>query len=212
MTAPSGYVPAGPVKRHLLKLTHLRWSAVEIARAAGVGHVTVSMILAGNRNKVQARIAEKILAVPVVAAAGQGTTSFRLELPWPRPLLNANRMPADPRARGRIVRQIQTDVMFLARNQKLPNGKHLTIGLHYAPGNWTRIDGNNLQPTVKAAVDALARPTRKLDPKNPRSRPWIGLSLVPDDDDRYVTVLEPRIVRPDESDGPKCWLTIEIER
>ncbi len=207
----AGYVDAVPVRKHLGKLTSLDWSAAAIGRAAGVARRNIDMLLGGSRKKVNASTAKKILAVPLAAPAPAGHAAFRIDLPWQRPLLNSNSMPSNPRARGRIVQQVQHDVMYLAKHHKLPKGKHLTIQLHYAPGTWQRMDGHNLHPTVKAVVDALARPARKVDPRNPRSRPWTGLSLVPDDTDQYVTILEPAIVRPPEP-GPRCWLTIKIER
>lgn len=134
---------------------------------------------------------------------------FRLDLPWPRPPLRSNDNHSNRYARATQVREVRKAVMVLAKHAKIPSGQHLTVQLFYAPGTQQRMDSHNLHPTVKACVDALAKPTRKLNPRNPRSRPWIGLQLVPDDNDEYVTILPPKIVRPPEP-GPRCWLTVEV--
>lgn len=128
------------------------------------------------------------------------TTTFRLDLPWERPPLRSNGSHGSFYAKARIVKEIRLTVMLLAKNAKIPVGDHLTVQLHYAPGKNTRMDSHNLHPTVKAAVDALARGKR---------RDWVGLELVPDDTDRFVTILTPQIHYPPEP-GPKCWLTVEV--
>lgn len=97
--------------------------------------------------------------------------------------------------------EVRKAVMVLARAAKVPAGEHLTVQLHYAPGARIKMDSHNLHPTVKACVDALARGKR---------RDWVGLELVPDDTDEFVTILSPQIHYPPEP-GPKCWLTLEVE-
>jgi crossover junction endodeoxyribonuclease RusA len=125
---------------------------------------------------------------------------YRLDLPYQRPPLRSNDSHADPRARGRIVKQVRNDVMLLAKSAGMKPGSHMVIQLHYAPGHNRKMDSHNLHPTVKACVDALARGKRK---------DWVGLEIVPDDDDRYVTVLTPVIDRPPEP-GPRCWLIVQV--
>ncbi|MGW4488404.1 hypothetical protein ACWEOE_31735 [Amycolatopsis sp. NPDC004368] len=209
----SGYFPAVTVRRYVAQLQQAGMSGVSIARAAGVSPAVVRSLTdpAEKAKRVLKQNAERLLAVqPPAETTPSNSTTFTIELPWPRPLLNSNSMPRNPHAHGRLVRQVQRDVMLLARHHKVPTGRHLTIQLHYAPGSWDRMDSHNLHPTVKAAVDALARPARKVDPRRPAAA-WIGLSLVPDDTDEYVTILAPQIVRP-PAPGPRCWLTIEVER
>lgn len=97
-------------------------------------------------------------------------------------------------------REVRSTVAWLAKQAKIPSGSHLTIQLHYAPGRRQRMDSHNLHPTVKACVDALARGPRK---------DWVGLDLVPDDTDEYVTIEPPKIWWP-PAKGPRCWLTVEV--
>jgi crossover junction endodeoxyribonuclease RusA len=125
---------------------------------------------------------------------------FRLDLPWPSPPLRSNGSHGSHYTKARIVKNVRSTVMLLAKAQNIPAGNHLTVQLHYAPGRRTRMDSHNLHPTVKAAVDALARGKR---------RDWVGLELVPDDTDQYVTVLAPQVHYPPEP-GPRCWLTVEV--
>lgn len=124
---------------------------------------------------------------------------FRLDLPWPRPPLRSNDRRYW-RKQAEVVAGVRDAVMMLARAAKIPASNHLTVQLHYAPGRRTRMDSHNLHPTVKACVDALARGKR---------RDWVGLELVPDDTDEFVTILTPQIHYPPEP-GPKCWLTVEV--
>jgi crossover junction endodeoxyribonuclease RusA len=126
-------------------------------------------------------------------------TTYRLDLPWPRPPLRSNDR-RHWRKQAEIVATVRKAVVVLALNAKMPYGDHLTVQLHYAPGARTRMDSHNLHPTVKACVDALARGKR---------RDWVGLELVPDDTDEFVTILAPQIHYPPEP-GPKCWLTVEV--
>jgi crossover junction endodeoxyribonuclease RusA len=127
-------------------------------------------------------------------------TTYRLDLPWPRPPLRSNDSHGNRYAKAKLVKTVRTAVMLLAKNAKVPAGDHLTVQLHYAPGQNTRMDSHNLHPTVKACVDALARGKR---------RDWVGLELVPDDTDQYVTILTPQIHYPPAT-GPRCWLTVEV--
>lgn len=157
--------------------------------------------------EVAIRIADAVLPEDYVAAldavdndAGE-TLTFTIPLPWPRPPLRSNdrrhfRQQAD------IVANVRTSVMVLARAAKIPPGKHLTVQLHYAPGRDIRMDSHNLHPTVKACVDALARGKRK---------DWVGLELVPDDTDEFVTIRSPQI-HPPPTGGPRCWLTVQVHR
>lgn len=206
----SGLVPADPARRHAAHLEHAGWSVAALARATGLSVGSVHRLLRGQPARVQADTANRVLAVQPADPPTQATM-WTLVLPWTRPPLRSNDRFGDPRARARVVRQVRDTVTVLGKHHKLPTGKHLTVQLHYAPGTWQRMDSHNLHDTVKACVDALAKPTRRVDPHNPRSRPWVGLQLVPDDDDRYVTVLTPQIHRPPTA-GPRTWLTVEVAR
>jgi crossover junction endodeoxyribonuclease RusA len=81
----------------------------------------------------------------------------------------------------------------------VPACSHLTVTLHYAPGDNRRRDADNLAPTLKAACDALARGPR---------RDWIGLELVPDDTPRYMTKHMP-VIHPGAGER-RLWLEIEV--
>ncbi|MCP2169195.1 hypothetical protein [Goodfellowiella coeruleoviolacea] len=93
---------------------------------------------------------------------------------------------------------IRRDVTLAAQRAGIPRCRHLTVCLHYAPGDNRRRDADNLWPTLKAAADALARGPR---------RDWVGLDLVPDDTPDHMTKLAPII-----HSGPgerRLWLTVE---
>jgi crossover junction endodeoxyribonuclease RusA len=143
---------------------------------------------------------------PAQESGNEQPGSYRIDLSYERPPLRSNGGHGNRYVRARIARDLIDEVMAKARALHIPACQHLTIQLHYAPGRCQRIDSHNLHPTVKPAVDALARPARKV--KDPRHA-WRGLSLVPDDTDEYVTILTPKIHFPPEP-GPRCWLTITI--
>jgi crossover junction endodeoxyribonuclease RusA len=99
------------------------------------------------------------------------------------------------------VRLVRGFVCAKAKAARIPTGRHLTVQLHYAPGDNRRRDSDNLYPTFKAACDALARGPR---------RDWVGLELVPDDTPEHMTKLAP-VIHP----GPgvrRLWLTVEVTR
>jgi hypothetical protein len=81
----------------------------------------------------------------------------------------------------------------------IPQCRHLTVQLHYAPGDNQPRDADNLWPTLKAAADALAHNGR-----------GIGLDLVPDDTPAHMTKVAP-VIHP--GPGPRrLWLTVEVTR
>lgn len=85
---------------------------------------------------------------------------------------------------------IRRAVALQARNLHIPPQRHITVGLHYAPGDNRRRDAPNLITTQKPAVDGL-----------------VDAGIIPDDIDQWVTELMP-VLR-------KChglrrlWLEIE---
>ena len=96
---------------------------------------------------------------------------------------------------------IRHGVVSAARQAGIPKARHLTVGLHYRPGDNRRRDADNLWPTLKACCDALARGPR---------RDWVGLELVPDDTPQYMTKHAPVI---HTGPGPRrLWLTVEVTR
>lgn len=136
------------------------------------------------------------------------TDYYTLVLPWPRPPLRSNDRQHHM-ARARTTRQVRETVAWLGKQQHMRPGRHLTVQLHYAPGTNRRMDAHNLHATVKVCVDALATPTRRLNPRKSGSHPWIGLQLVPDDTADYVTAPEP-IIHPASVPGPQCWLDVKV--
>ena len=127
-------------------------------------------------------------------------TVYWLDLPYQRPPLRSNDSFLHPAHKASVVRKVREDVTQLAKSQGMEPGTHLVVQLHYAPGHNRKMDSHNLHPTVKACVDALARGKRK---------DWVGLELVPDDTDDFVTILTPQIHRPPEP-GPRCWLIVKV--
>lgn len=128
------------------------------------------------------------------------TQEFTLTLPWSRPPLTLNQRFAHWSQRSTITAEIRTTVAWLAKQAKIEPGKHLTVELVWAPGDRRRRDEDNLAPTLKAAIDALAR--NRAD--------FIGLDLVPDDTAQYVTRLPIRIEPPPHPKG--MWLTVNVRR
>ncbi|MFJ8815450.1 RusA family crossover junction endodeoxyribonuclease [Amycolatopsis thermoflava] len=134
------------------------------------------------------------------------TLRFKIEVPMMRrraggppepPLSENDRWHHMQRAQRTQV--IRLGVRDAARKAGIPTGSHLTVTLHYAPGDNRRRDADNLVPTLKAACDALARG---------RNRRWIGLELVPDDTPQHMTKHMP-VIHPGR--GPRrLWLEIEV--
>lgn len=69
---------------------------------------------------------------------------------------------------------IRRAVALRTRNLHLPPQEHVTVGLHYAPGDNRRRDAPNLTTSQKPAVDGL-----------------VDAGLVPDDTARWVTEVMP---------------------
>jgi crossover junction endodeoxyribonuclease RusA len=87
------------------------------------------------------------------------------------------------RRRAEYVKTIREVVAARARHiYRIPPQDHITVGLHYAPGDHLRRDASNLMATQKAAVDGL-----------------VGI-VVPDDTARYVTERMPTIRHPGPTD------------
>ncbi|GAB3472106.1 RusA family crossover junction endodeoxyribonuclease [Actinophytocola sediminis] len=96
---------------------------------------------------------------------------------------------------------IRHGVVTAALAAKVPHARHLTVQLHYRPGDQRRRDADNLWPVLKAACDALARGPR---------RDWVGLELVPDDTPEHMTKLTP-VIHPRAGER-RLWITVEVQR
>ena len=118
-------------------------------------------------------------------------TTYRLDLPWPRPPLNHNQR-LHRMVEARIVAEVRRDIGWIAKAAKIPRAQRLTVQLHYAPGRRGRQDGMNWTRTTKPAIDGI-----------------VDTGIVQDDDSEHVTELQPEIHYPPEP-GPKCWLTLEV--
>lgn len=85
-------------------------------------------------------------------------------------------------------RLIRERVGWLAKAERIPAQDHVTVQLHYLPGDNRRRDAPNLVASQKPAVDAL-----------------VDAGIVPDDTARWVTELMPVI---HEGQGRALWLEI----
>jgi hypothetical protein len=110
--------------------------------------------------------------------------------------LHANARPAHWAQRHKAVREVIQAVSWAARCAGMRECEHLTVQLVWAPGDRRRADRGNLAIIQKSCVDALARGRSDIP----------GLRLVPDDTDRWVEELMPRIDRPPVRAG--LWLEV----
>lgn len=118
-------------------------------------------------------------------------TTYRLELPFKRPPLSHNdrhhwRVKADK------TRQVRRAAKLLAWQAGIGGPhEHITVQLHYAPGDNRRRDAPNLTATSKPAIDGL-----------------VDAGVVPDDHDTHVTEHMPVIHK--GPGAPSVWLEVEI--
>jgi crossover junction endodeoxyribonuclease RusA len=85
---------------------------------------------------------------------------------------------------------VRTKVRLLAKQARIPAAARLTVQLHYLPGDGRRRDAPNLVATSKPAIDGL-----------------VDAGLVPDDNDRYVIEIMPKI-HPGHGKR-RLWLTVQ---
>ncbi|MFD1145898.1 hypothetical protein [Saccharothrix hoggarensis] len=102
----------------------------------------------------------------------------------------------------KLAQEIATAVMLRARSLRIPTCDHLTVQIHFAPGNNVKADADNLYPSFKRACDALSRP---------KHTNWVGLHLVPDDTPQFMTKLEP-VIHPGPEHERRLWLTVRVGR
>jgi len=119
------------------------------------------------------------------------TTTYRLDLPWPRPPLNHNQR-MHRMVEARVVAEVRRDVGWIAKAAKIPACDHITVQFHYAPGRRGKLDPMNLTATSKPAIDGI-----------------VDAGIVVDDDSTHVHEVTPAVHFPPEP-GPKCWLTVEV--
>jgi crossover junction endodeoxyribonuclease RusA len=90
------------------------------------------------------------------------------------------------------IAQIRRDVAWRAKALHIPPQQHITVGLHYAPGDNRRRDASNLMACQKPAVDGL-----------------VDAGVVPDDTALWVTERMPIIRHPGPTDFTR-WLVLVV--
>lgn len=124
----------------------------------------------------------------------QRTLTVEIDVPlWKGkpPLTHNQRLHRMEKARR--TKFVREAVGWAAKAAKLGHHRHITVQLHYAPGdNRTRRDAPNLTATSKPAIDGL-----------------VDAGLVHDDNDDYVTEIMPVIHR-GQGQPRRLWLTIAI--
>lgn len=115
-------------------------------------------------------------------------------LPVGRPL-TLNNAPANPHAKAELVGQIREVLGWSAKSAMLTHhlGRqdHITVQLHYRPGDGRRRDTDNLIASQKPAVDGL-----------------VDAGLIADDNPTHLTWWAPEIHL--EPGTRRLWLTIQI--
>ncbi len=127
-----------------------------------------------------------------MTAAPEQAEVYELDVPMIRdlPPLNANQR-LHWRAKSQRTALVRDAVTLLARNARIPTGRHLVVQLHFRPGDNRRRDASNLVPTQKPAVDGLVR-----------------AGVVPDDTAEWVTEKMPKL-HPGRGQR-RLWLTVEV--
>jgi crossover junction endodeoxyribonuclease RusA len=130
-------------------------------------------------------------------------TTYRLTLPYERPpkSLTGNTR-SHWRARSADTRTARETVAWLAKQAGIPQAKHLTVQLVWAPGDRRRRDADNLVPFMKSLCDGIARGNRQ---------DWTGLELVPDDTPKFMNKIMPRILTPDECNEVGMWFLVTVD-
>jgi crossover junction endodeoxyribonuclease RusA len=116
---------------------------------------------------------------------------IHLPLPFDRPPLNANQR-LHWRRKADITRTLRDAAHIAVKQLKLAPCEHISVTLHFAPGDRRRRDADNLVPTLKALCDGL-----------------VDAGLVADDTPHYMAKAMP-VIDPPPAAGPRCWLTIEV--
>lgn len=121
------------------------------------------------------------------------TVVYELDVPLLRgkPPLTANQRLHWAQQHKRT-KHVRHTVAWRAKSAAIPACAHITVRLHYHPADNRRRDASNLYPTSKAAIDGLR-----------------DAGVVPDDDGRYVTEINPIIEPPVRGQPRRLWLTVE---
>ncbi|MFB9926029.1 hypothetical protein ACFORO_12380 [Amycolatopsis halotolerans] len=93
---------------------------------------------------------------------------------------------------ARRAKKIRESVGWKAKAMLLGHHRHITVQLHYLPGDNKRRDAPNLTATSKPAIDGL-----------------VDAGLVRDDNDDYVTEIMP-IIHRGQGQPRRLWLAITI--
>jgi crossover junction endodeoxyribonuclease RusA len=94
------------------------------------------------------------------------------------------------RTRALYTRTIRESVAWVAKSLHIGPQAHITVGLHYQPGDSRRRDAPNLTTSQKPSVDGLR-----------------DAGIVPDDTAEFVTELMP-VIHPGKN-RRALWLEIE---
>lgn len=106
------------------------------------------------------------------------------------PPLTAN-MRLHHMARASRVRTVREQVALAVGLLRIPPGSHVTVTLHYAPGDNRRCDSDNLDATRKPACDGL-----------------VDAGVVPDDTPRWMSRPEP-VIHPGRG-VRRLWLAVQV--
>ncbi len=98
-----------------------------------------------------------------------------------------------PIVRNRMVQDIRKAAGWGAKAAKLGRHHHISVRLHYRPGNKRRRDSDNLVATQKPAVDGL-----------------VDAGVIPDDTPEHLTWWSPQIHN--EPGQRRLWLEITPTR
>ena len=119
------------------------------------------------------------------------TTEHRIQLPITKPLSLNERLHWA--AKNRRTQEIRNAVALLARRgpYKIPHYDRITVQLEWRTRTAHRRDGDNLAPTVKAAVDGLR-----------------DAKVIDDDDTEHVTHLPVVILPPVSREPARLWIVV----
>ncbi len=124
-------------------------------------------------------------------APDQPPMTYELDIPlWhDKPPLTLNQR-LHWRARAQRTRLIRDTTAWTARSLHIGPQHHITVQLHYHPGDNRRRDTDNLVPTQKPAIDGL-----------------VDAGVIPDDTPDHITWRAPTI-HPGPGDR-RLWITIQ---
>lgn len=121
-------------------------------------------------------------------------TTHRLQLPITKPLSLNERLHWA--AKNQRTQEIRTAVAMLAMHgpYKIPHYERVTVQLEWRPRTAHKRDGDNLAPTIKAAVDGLR-----------------DAGVIEDDDTGRVTHLPLVLLPPVPREPARIWLVVRTQ-